>query len=252
MNYYNEHDPKAAAWLRELIACGLIPAGDVDTRSITEVSPDEIADYTQCHFFAGIGGWSLALDFAGWPPSRPVWTGSCPCQPFSGAGRAAGFDDPRHLWPTWFRLIQKCRPATVFGEQVASSDGVAWFDHVAVDLESQDYAVGAADIPAACVDAPMLRSRLWFVANSDDAGRQRAIWPRQPYQARQAREATRRQSLRSTGGPWPPGPREVGRIPVLAHGLPGGMGRCRGYGNAIVPQVAAEFIIACDAALPAS
>lgn len=87
MNYYNEFDPFAAAWLRELIKEKLIPQGDVDERSITEIQPDDLRGYTQCHFFAGIGGWSLALQLAGWPSDRPVWTGSCPCQPFSSAGR---------------------------------------------------------------------------------------------------------------------------------------------------------------------
>ena len=88
--YYNEHDPKAAAWLRELIQAGEIPAGDVDERSIVEVQPADLARYTQCHFFAGIGGWSYALRLAGWPTDRPVWTGSCPCQPFSSAGKSGG------------------------------------------------------------------------------------------------------------------------------------------------------------------
>ena len=55
MNYYNEHDPKAAAWLRALIAAGHIAPGIVDTRSISDVQPDELTDYAQCHFFAGIG-----------------------------------------------------------------------------------------------------------------------------------------------------------------------------------------------------
>ena len=32
--YYNEFDPMAAAWLRELIKAGLIPDGEVDERSI--------------------------------------------------------------------------------------------------------------------------------------------------------------------------------------------------------------------------
>lgn len=37
MNFYNENDPKAAAWLRELISKGHIPLGDVDETSITEL-----------------------------------------------------------------------------------------------------------------------------------------------------------------------------------------------------------------------
>ena len=76
--YYNENDPFVAAWLRELIADGLIAKGEVDERSITDVRPGDLAGYDQCHFFAGIGGWSLALRLAGWPDDRPVGTGSCP------------------------------------------------------------------------------------------------------------------------------------------------------------------------------
>jgi DNA (cytosine-5)-methyltransferase 1 len=87
MNYYNEFDPKAAAWLRELIAAGQIPRGEVDDRSIVEVRPGDLAGYVQCHFFAGIGGWAYALKLAGWPESRSVWTASLPCQPFSPAGQ---------------------------------------------------------------------------------------------------------------------------------------------------------------------
>ena len=85
MNYYNEFDPFAAAWLRKLIEAGLIPNGEVDERSIINVQPDELRGYDQCHFFAGIGGWSHALRLAGWPDDRQIWTGSCPCQPFSVA-----------------------------------------------------------------------------------------------------------------------------------------------------------------------
>jgi len=85
--YYNEIDPFAAEWLRQLIKDGLIADGEVDERSIEDVTPNELAGFTQCHFFAGIGGWSYALRLAGWPDDQPVWTGSCPCQPFSTAGK---------------------------------------------------------------------------------------------------------------------------------------------------------------------
>src|SRR6185436_8130966 len=146
--YYNENDPKTAAWLRELIKAGLIADGEVDTRSIVDVEPADLAGFVQCHFFAGIGGWSLALRMAGWPDDRHVWTGSCPCQPFSQAGRGASTADPRHLWPSWFRLIAERRPSLVFGEQVASADGVAWLDVVLDDLEGENYACGPFDLPA--------------------------------------------------------------------------------------------------------
>jgi DNA (cytosine-5)-methyltransferase 1 len=169
INYYNENDPKAAAWLRELIKDGHIANGIVDERSIKDVQPNDLTDFTQCHFFAGIGGWSYALRLAGWPDDRPVWTGSCPCQPFSDAGQKGGTKDKRHLWPDFFRLIREYRPTTVFGEQVASKDGLAWLDIVSADLESEGYAVGAIDLCAAGVEAPHIRQRLWFVADANGA-----------------------------------------------------------------------------------
>ncbi len=167
MNFYNEHAPDAAAWLRSLIAAGLIPPGDVDERSITEIQPHELTRYTQCHFFAGIGGWSLALQLAAWPATRPVWTGSCPCQPYSPAGKGLGDSDPRNLWPAFFRLIRECRPDVVFGEQVASAIGHGWLDGIRADLESADYALGAAVLGAHSVGAPHLRQRLYWVANAN-------------------------------------------------------------------------------------
>src|SRR5574343_242423 len=122
--YYNEIDPFAAQWLRNLISAGHIALGHVDERSISDIRPSDLVGYIQHHFFAGIGGWSYALRLAGWDDSRPVWTGSCPCQPFSQAGKQAGTKDDRHLWPEFFRLIRECRPEVVFGEQVASSVAV--------------------------------------------------------------------------------------------------------------------------------
>tara|TARA_R110000868_G_scaffold130461_1_gene340115 strand:+ start:411 stop:1343 length:933 start_codon:yes stop_codon:yes gene_type:complete len=169
--YYNEIDPYAAGWLRNLIAAGRIAAGDVDERSIREVKPDDIKAYTQCHFFAGIGVWSAALRLAGWADDRPVWTGSCPCQPFSAAGKGGGFNDERHLWPDLFRLIAECKPGVVFGEQVASKDGLAWLDLVQADLEGADYASAAVDLCAAGVGAPHIRQRLYWVADAHHAER---------------------------------------------------------------------------------
>jgi DNA (cytosine-5)-methyltransferase 1 len=170
MMYYNEFDPFAAAWLRNLMAEGVIPSGDVDERSIVEVGPDDLKGYDQCHFFAGIGGWSYALRLAGWDDARPVWTGSCPCQPFSAAGKQEGHADARHLWPEWFRLIRECRPSVVFGEQVAAAIGWGWLDLVSADLEGCGYAVGPAVLPAASVGAPHKRERLWFVADREQPG----------------------------------------------------------------------------------
>ncbi len=158
--YYNEIDPFAAAWLRELIRQGHIAPGDVDTRSIKDVSPDDLRPYTQCHFFAGIGVWSYALRLAGWPDDRSVWTGSCPCQPFSAAGKGGGFADERHLWPAQFHLIRECRPDIWLGEQVASKDGLHWLDLVCDDLEAEGYAVGAVDTSSALTGAPHIRQRL--------------------------------------------------------------------------------------------
>lgn len=178
--YYNEIDPKAAAWLRELIKGGHIAVGDVDERSIVDIRPADLAGYTQCHFFAGIGVWSYALRKAGWSDDRPVWTGSCPCQPFSAAGKGDGFDDERHLWPHFHWLIDQCRPATVFGEQVASKDGLGWLDLVQADLEGSGYASGAIDTCSAGFGAPHIRQRLWWVGerladlhvNGRDQGRE--------------------------------------------------------------------------------
>ena len=173
--YYNEIDPYAAEWLRSLIRSGHIADGIVDERSISDVRPDELQEFTQCHFFAGIGVWSYALRSAGWEDDRPVWTGSCPCQPFSNAGSRKGVTDERHLWPHWFHLIEQCRPPTVFGEQVASKDGLGWIDLVQADMEGADYAIGAFDLCSAGFGAPHIRQRLWFVADTDNPRSQRWI-----------------------------------------------------------------------------
>lgn len=284
--YFNEIDPYAAQWLRNLIAAGHIAPGDVDERSIVDVHPDDLKGYAQCHFFAGIGGWSYAARLAGWPDDRALWTGSCPCQPFSVAGKGEGAKDERHLWPAFFALIRSCRPDVVMGEQVAAAVGKDWLDGVSADLEGIGYACGATVVSACAVDAPHRRDRLWFVADSQ---RQ---WLRSegPGSAAAAArgvqgEASEWQRVRSDAGPNgvhrrgdvadANEPRQQGRvvlrerggersawsrgvewaigadgkarrvepgIRLLAHGVPARVGKLRAYGNAIVPQVAAEII----------
>ncbi|HHG9959415.1 TPA: DNA cytosine methyltransferase [Yersinia enterocolitica] len=174
--YYNEIDPYAAQWLRNLIKAGYIAPGYVDERSIVDVKPEDLTEFTQCHFFAGIGVWSLALRNAAWPDDKPVWTGSCPCQPFSTAGNQLGTADERHLAPIWLKLIKERKPANLFGEQVAAAIGKHWLDDLFNELEKQGYACGAAVLPACGVGAPHIRQRVWFGASRlADANSERSI-----------------------------------------------------------------------------
>lgn len=320
--YYNEFDPFAAQWLRELIKCGFIADGVVDERSITEVKADDLKDFTQCHFFAGIGGWSYALRLAGIPDDARLWTGSCPCQAFSVAGKQKGFDDERHLWPVFSKLIDECKPSIVFGEQVETAIKHGWLDLVQDDLESYGYACASAVLPAACVGAPHIRHRLYWGGALPDTNNDRFKGEKEQQlrpspswgsgsdgdtegirleretlfelsDKKEGWEAERRQTCQSSpfnqqlenpdsfgcrgrysqsrlrtpterfpingeeqlfsrfnfwsGTEWRIGqdgkirPIEPGTFP-LAYGIPARVGRLRGYGNAIVPQVAAEFI----------
>jgi len=164
VNYYNEFEPFAAKWLKQLIVDGLIPPGDVDDRSIEEIKSTDLEGYTQCHFFAGIGGWSRALQLAQWDADRPVWTGSPPCQSFSVAGKGKGKDDSRHLWPVFFNLIRECQPPAVFGEQVAAAIRHGWLDDLQNDFETEGYASAACVLPSGAVGSPHKRDRLFFTA----------------------------------------------------------------------------------------
>lgn len=168
--FYSEHDPGAAEWLRELMAAGLIAQGVVDERSIADLTADDLRGYAQVHLFAGIGGWSHALRLAGWFDDRPVWTGSCPCQPFSSAGKRKGAADARHLWPDMFRLVRECRPVVIFGEQVEGALRHGWLDGVCADLEGEGYAVGSAVLGAHSAGAPHIRQRLYWVADAASGG----------------------------------------------------------------------------------
>jgi len=264
---------------------GLIMAGKIDNRSIYDVSPDDLRGFTRVGFFAGIGGWDLALQLAGWPEDRPVWHGSCPCQPFSSAGKGLGDKDERHLWPVFFNLIKECRPQHVFGEQVASAIGKGWLDGVSTDLESENYAIGSVVLGAHSVSAPHIRQRLYWLADFGSQGLQRH-WQsgEQPMEERwegkerhtwtsgtrdhrlvqSNSDGCEQRSVASTTSGHRHSTQSAGswddyrlancrdgksrRIPTepaffpLAHGISARVVRLRGYGNAIVPQVASEFV----------
>lgn len=250
--YYNEIDPFAAQWLRNLIAKNLIAPGDVDERSILDVAPDDLRGYTQCHFFAGIGVWSHALRRAGWSDDRPVWTGSCPCQPFSSAGVGAGFADERHLWPAFHWLIAQSRPDTVLGEQVGGKPGDGWFDLVRTDLEASGFACGISEICAAGVGAPHNRPRNFWVAHA--AGERRdwqytLLQRGQPPKGRVEVAGRRAGSRAWAAGEWAAGADgtrrwiEPGTEP-LAHGVTNRVGLLRAYGNAINAEAGAAFVSA--------
>jgi DNA (cytosine-5)-methyltransferase 1 len=160
--YYNEIDHAMCAWLSNLMDAGFITPGRIDDRSIYDVRPDDVMGYERVHFFAGIAGWDYALNLAGW--QGPVWTGSCPCQPFSAAGKGLAQTDERHLWPVWFNLIKKCRPDIIFGEQVERAIKHNWLDDLQTDMETEGYATGSCVLPACGCGAPHIRARLWFVA----------------------------------------------------------------------------------------
>lgn len=248
MNLYTDNDPVCCAWITELIRQKLIPPGDVLCKSISDIQPDELARYTQSHFFAGISGWSRALELAGWPEGESVWTGSCPCQPFSGAGDQLGELDPRHLWPQFHRLIEKRRPATVFGEQVASEDGLEWLDGVSLDLEELGYAVIACDLPAASVGLHHKRQRFFWAAYSNSDGGKGLRLRAKPIGETRQGGAYSQMALLSHD-PFRPGPGwPAPLVRVLDDGLPGDVELLRGYGNAIAPEAGAAFILAAEEA----
>lgn len=308
--YYNDNDKRICRWLRNLIREGLITPGDVDDRPIQEVRAVELSGYARVHFFCGIAGWDHALNLAGWG-EEPVWTGSCPCQPFSVAGRGLGTDDERHLWPVFRELIRECNPSTVFGEQVASKAGRGWLAGVFADLEEMGYNRAGADLCAAGIGAPHVRQRLFWLA--DSRHKRGRGWPQPDQQERPTpsdRGGVGESYIEGLQGAYGDGsasrgiqckpsdsggkgsdigmvnpngtkeerlgqecvsvePEQEARRPryadawsryetvgcsdgktrrfepgihPLAHGVSGRVGLLRGYGNAIVPQVAALFI----------
>lgn len=236
------------------MAAGLLPAGEVDTRPIQAVNASDVRGFRGVHFFAGLGGWPCAARLAGWPDDRPIWTGSCPCQPFSVAGQGLGEADSRHLWPDLLRLIRAGRPAVVMGEQVAGAAGYGWFDGVAADLGSEGYACRAVDIPAAAVNAPHIRQRLYWVGHTDDAERRQDLCGRldELNGAAAGRPQGPGQPGASGQGAWedweaivgPDGKRRRAKpgVRLLVDGIPDRIPKLRALANALVAPLAVEVI----------
>jgi DNA (cytosine-5)-methyltransferase 1 len=166
---------------------------------------------THASLFSGIGGFDLAAEWMGWnnlfhcewnpfgqkvlkhhfpnsisynditktdftihEGSVDILTGGFPCQPYSTAGKRLGKQDERHLFPEMLRCIKEVKPRWVIGENVRGL--VSWneglvFHEVHDDLEREGYEVQSFLIPAAGVNAPHQRYRVWFVAYSNDKGR---------------------------------------------------------------------------------
>jgi DNA (cytosine-5)-methyltransferase 1 len=268
MTFYNEWDPNKALWLRQLMADGLIETGEVNETDIRDIVPTDLTGYDRIHWFAGIGGWDYAMQLAGW--QGPIWTASCPCQPFSQAGRREGITDERHLFPALYWHISQRHPPIIVGEQVASSYGLAWLDTVFARLEATGYTCAAVDLSAASVGAPHIRQRLYWVAYASETGTEPGASRLHTVTFHDCEGLGNPEQVRCSGLPrrgarlkpsdgccWDEiewvrcidprngtatnRPIEPGLTP-LAHGVPARVVRISGYGDAIVPQVAAMFL----------
>lgn len=165
----------------------------------------------------------------------------------SGKGGGKGAGDSRHLWPAWRSLISVRRPVCIFGEQVEAAIGKGWLDTVFDELETDDYTCGAAVVPACALRTRHERKRLWWCAYASGAGREGY----KPI-ARVSESASA--ALPVYGNP-------LARAWSALDGDIDGLLHCDGvsvqlerdavkvFGNAIVPQVAAEFIQACEEAI---
>jgi DNA (cytosine-5)-methyltransferase 1 len=224
--------------------------------------------------FSGIGGFAIAAQRAGiktigfaeidtyatkvlkrhWPNvtnfgdvrnitaesiSVPVFvlTGGFPCQPFSEAGKQAGREDDRYLWPEMFRVIKALRPAWVLGENVPPLIKLA-LDQVLDDLESAGYSTQSFVVPAGAVGARHRRDRVWILAHSAGEHGNQSVFERPADKwARPSSDGSELRADTSDDSGWTPEP----TICRVDDGIPHRVDRNRGLGNAIVPEIAFRF-----------
>lgn len=110
----------------------------------------------------------VGYEWEKWKGKIDVLTGGFPCQPYSIAGKRLGDMDTRHLWPEMLRAIKAIRPGWVVGENVRGllswNEGMV-FNKVQSDLEDAGYEVLPVLLPAAGVNAPHRRERIWIIAH---------------------------------------------------------------------------------------
>lgn len=235
MVYYNEIDPFCAQWLRNLIAADHLPPGDVDERDIRDVSADDVRGYSQCHWFAGIGGWPLALRLARMSTAAGIWTGSPPCQDNSVAaaihGKRSGLRGDRSgLAHKWLDLVGDVQPRAVLFENVPGIN--PWLAEITDGLGRAGYRISRPECSSADVGAPHSRRRVWIIANRGCEGLPQSRQPEPPSPFCDPRSA-------------PPGDvfiTDSGRTRPVDDGLPSRLAAVHAYGNAIDPWVAAEII----------
>ena len=125
-----------------------------------------------------------------------VICGGFPCQDISIVGLGAGLNGDRSgLWSELRRLIREVRPRYAIVENVAAlltgppARPGAWFGRVLGDWAEIRYDVEWHSIPAAAVDAPHERDRVFLVAQPQGNGR--GAWrPRRPPASRPRKPIT--------------------------------------------------------------
>lgn len=218
--------------------------------------------------FSGVGGFSLGFEKAGmrtvafceyekscqdvlkklWPDvpifddvrsldaeqfrgSVDIVCGGYPCQPFSLAGKRAGKDDPRNLWPHMLRIIRSVRPRWVVAENVHGHISLG-FDEVSASLENEGFTIWTSDIFSSAADLPTMERHLWIVAkaNGERSQReQRQTVSRQPICKGQFPRSDKRDYERWTV--------PASRVCGVGEGLPRRVDRLKQLGNAVPPEL---------------
>jgi len=158
--------------------------------------------------------------------------GGFPCQDISLAGPGEGLGGDRSgLWFEFARLIGEIRPQYAIVENVAALLGRGLGD-VLGSLAALGYDAEWNCIPASYAGARQLRDRVWIVAypqrNSVQGGANiTAAWCQEPREEQLAR------LVQPCAWPTISGARDLG----TGHGVPNGIHRNKGLGNAVVPQI---------------